>query len=294
MKPLRSGKPSSYELTINDNEDKYTFDGARSTSDSQYALYFDADRRVFVLDKIDSTFNMNLTGTPTNTNFDDLSRKYPQLNKDGKSKLGGARYTTDKDKTKRPSKARATSPLVNLSKGQDANKQQQKPPALPKPEQPQSKAKQKQRKSLPDEYEEEEEEDDGGLLVEYPGSGDPKSKQTDFSPAVTAVRRFDEFMDQRESEADDADGESDLDMDNDFKLPSPRFQGSKVASPLGRHGSASDPDQALDADQEDSKVPTGAFDDLDLEKDLEDAFENIGNSPKISPADDESEISEED
>lgn len=177
--------------------------------------------------------------------------------------------------------------------------------AKPKAKSRQAEEKKKKKGRVHDDEEEEDEEDGGDdlLLVEYPG-GAPKSHSRDFSPAFPAVRRFDEFMDQRESEADDADGESLGDPDTDFKLPSPvnNGNGGRQDEDDGEDGGA----DAMDVDEEEKHqqhqqyhvVDAGAGSpnlEDDLEKDLEEAFEAVANSQNGTPADgDESEISEED
>uniref|UniRef100_A0A0B7K2Z7 Transcription elongation factor Eaf N-terminal domain-containing protein n=1 Tax=Bionectria ochroleuca TaxID=29856 RepID=A0A0B7K2Z7_BIOOC len=142
-------------------------------------------------------------------------------------------------------------------------------------------------------YEEEEEDDDdddGGLLVEYPG-GEPRSQKRDFSPAFPAVRRFDDFMDQRESEADDADGESEDEGDVDFKLPSPVNHHQNTYGGQMEEEEESEPEmeevepRAPEYEQEDSLDIED-----DLEKDLEMAFEEVN----VEDKGEESEISEED
>ena len=278
---------------VNGNDEKYAFAGTRSTDDKQYVLYFDSDRKAFVLDKIDSTFNMNLTRTPNNTNPDSLSRLYPQLNADGKPKAEAHTAASSKQtKPKRPAKARAVSPFAK-SPRPDIRHKTKTGSALSKSEASQQKPKSKPRKSAAAE-DDEEEDDDGGLLVEYPGA-DTKSKPKDFSPAFTSVRRFDEFMDQKESEADDEDAESDLEIDNDFKLPSPGYDATAQQTSRARESDADDMDVDMEgddgADNHNAGEAAAADDDFDLEKDLEDAFENIAQD---TPADDESEISEED
>jgi len=141
------------------------------------------------------------------------------------------------------------------------------------------------RKKAPEEDEDEEEEEDDPLQVEYPDGSGPRANGRGFSPAVTSVRPFDEFMDRRESEGDDADGES-MDEEEDFKLPSP------VKQPQ-QSGYASDNHEEAGAAEGDTQQ---SLED-ELEKDLEEAFEMEmaeGSGEAEPQQDDESDISEED
>ncbi|KAF1735507.1 hypothetical protein CRV24_004431 [Beauveria bassiana] len=80
LKPSIPGKTSSYNLTYtDDDDDSYAFTGPRSTDDDQYVLYFDPARQAFVLDKVDSTFNMNITRMPGSESPEELSRRFPHL-----------------------------------------------------------------------------------------------------------------------------------------------------------------------------------------------------------------------
>lgn len=329
LKPSVQGQTSSYDLAINDghNRPEYAFAGARDLSSDQYVLYFDPEREAFILDRIDSTFNMNVTRMPGNGDQESLSRKYPQLDNNnnnttnsnslatgGSSGSGGAAKSkasateaVPKPASKPKPKPRAKSPPPR-KKEAPLNKPKAKPEkkdtkksggglielALPKAEKPKPKPKPQARNLI---EEEEDEDEDDPLLIEYPG-GDPKGPKRDFSPALKSIRRFDDFMDQRESEADDADGESESEPEAvDFKLPSP------VTNPADRHGHHHNAVDAIEHDMEDAKDAHhgggGIDNDLedDLEKDLEMAFEEEDNSYNGTPANedvDESEISEED
>lgn len=239
-----------------------------------------------MLDRIDSTFTMNITRTPGETDPEVLARKYPHLSADEKtSNPPPSAPDTKKEKAKAnpiaKSPPRKKEPLIR--KPTKKQQQQKIELALPKasPPKPMSKAR------PVDEEEEEEEEDDGGLLLEYP-DGDPRGQKRDFnSPAFPAVRRFDEFMDQRESGGEDADGESDDELETDFKLPSPvkHHEPSNYEPEPMTEDNVYDPEHDEgDADLED-----------DLERDLEMAFEAEANSQNGTPPDgDESDISEED
>lgn len=285
LKPSVPGKTASYDLAYTDNDDKYAFTGTRSTDDNQHVLYFDPKRKAFILDKVDSTFNMNVTRLPDNTDQDSLRRQYPQID----SKTQYSQQTTTEKPAKAVEKPAAKPRAKPATQKKEVKRKPEKkqPPknielSLPvpmtaqpeKPAAPKSRPPPVNRNEDEEEGEEEEDDDDGGLLVEYPGANPSTSRRNDFSPAFPSVRRFDEFMDRRESEGDDADGESDDDPELDFKLPSPVNQPQHEPEPM-------------QIDDE------GAGFEDDLEKELENAFElELGNSAKNSG--DESEISEED
>ena len=271
-------------------------------------LYFDPAREAFILDRIDSTFNMNLTRLPTNSDPDSLSQKYPHI--------GSSQIPTNNTKTRKANESVNDSGL-GIKKGlsQGLKRSPMIPPkkkhdkrtasklddfSLPKT----SKTNQKPKHAKPDQEEDEDDEDDDdALLIEYP-DGDPKSQTTDFSPAFPSVRRFDDFMDARESEGDDADGESE-DEPDDLRLPSPV---NHKPNALGEEVEA-ETENAMDLDEPDHEISHGnqAYDggegdededdDVDLEKELENAFDDLENSNHGTPMredHDESEISEED
>ncbi|KND88073.1 hypothetical protein TOPH_07299 [Tolypocladium ophioglossoides CBS 100239] len=277
LKPSVPGKTSSYDLSFSDGDGAYAYAGARNVDGNQYVLHFDPERKAFILDKIDSTFNMNVTRMPGNSDPEKLRRQHPHLEgqkPDAKKSAG------DGPKQKSTAKANTKGPAQAKQPKRKAERKQQKDVelSLPKPEPPKPKNKHVE------EDEEDEDDDDGGLLIEYPGADTAATAmQTDFSPAFPPPRRFDDFMDQSDSEGD-ADGESDDEPDMDFQLPSPVNQNS---------ASAPDP-MELDQDDGQAEAPTSADMEDDLEKEMEIAFEDLENSQEGSPDGDESEISEED
>ncbi|CAF3464254.1 hypothetical protein SNK03_004947 [Fusarium graminearum] len=285
IKPSVPTKTTSYDLTYTDNDEKYAFTGTRNTGSGQYVLYFDPSREAFILDLVDSTFNMNVTRLPGNSDPDSLRRQYPHIDSSA-SKASARTEQNNTDAEKPTTKARAKpSAQKKEVKRKPEKKQAPKNVALslpvPMPAQQKKPAEPKRHTPAPEEEEEDDDDDDGGLLVEDPGADTNVTRRTDFSPAFPSFRRFDEFMDQRESEGDDADGEEDDEPDFD-KLPSPvNSRSFYEAGP-----DPMDVDEEEEAEEEDPGV--------DLAKELEDAFENIENSQQESPDGDESEISEED
>ncbi|KAH7019931.1 RNA polymerase II transcription elongation factor-domain-containing protein [Ilyonectria destructans] len=293
LKPSVPGKTTSYDLTYTDDDSKYAFSGPRNTADSQYVLYFDPEREAFILDKIDSTFNMNVTRLPDNSDPESLRRQYPQIDDASRPPPKASKppskpaSASEKPAPQKPAPKPRAKPTVQKKEVKRKPEKKQPPKSIalslpvPEPAKPQPEPQPKRRSG--DEDEDEDEDDDGGLLVEYPGADPRSNRQTNFSPAFPSVRRFDDFMNQRESEGDDADGEDDDDPDMDFKLPSP------VNHQV--YQSAPDPmDVDADADADDG----GADLEDDLEKEMEIAFEDLENSNEGSPDGDESEISEED
>ncbi|KAI9856745.1 MAG: hypothetical protein M1813_008782 [Trichoglossum hirsutum] len=74
-----------YNLSVTDDDDNerpstYEYVGGRSsTSSNSYALIYDSAKDSFVLDKVDSNFNFNLTSTPWEEDPQRLIQQYPQL-----------------------------------------------------------------------------------------------------------------------------------------------------------------------------------------------------------------------
>ena len=302
-----------------DGKTEYAYSGARDTSDGQYVLYFDPDRKAFILDRIDSTFDMNVTRIPGNSDPDSLRRKYPHIDSSASNGSGGGNASAKSKAVEQPARPQPRAKSPPRKKDTATNK----PKPKPKPKEKEKKKDEPFELALPiaekekpkprarkfDEEEDDDEDDDGGLLLEYPDS-EPKTQKRDFSPALTSIRRFDDFMDQRESEADDADGESEDEPDvADLKLPSPVNNQDRVAyaprSPERPTYNEPEP-EAMDEDEyeeSDREAQGGAEVEVDdnmeddLEKDLEMAFEAEDNSYNGTPANgggDESEISEED
>ncbi|KAH6697539.1 ELL-associated factor [Plectosphaerella plurivora] len=345
LKPSTPGDKEDFELSYQDDGATYSYAGSRTTEQGQYVLCFDAERKAFILDKVDSTFNMNLTRTPDNTDPSSLEDQFPHIDTSIKPIPQPAPKATPSERVDKPS---ATKPSTNSSKpaAKPASKPASKatsstkathqsigkaastkkkpldrkkpfelalPGSNPAP-QPKLPTTSSQKKDKPraapapapkrandDDDEEEEEDDDFGLTIEYPD--DPSNARSggggDFSPAFPAkkivMRRFSEFL--RDSEADDADGESDPEEDDGgsgaFKLPSP-VNGQPQ---YGRHDEEEEDEQlyrdagAAQHDRMDVDSPEDADqDEMDLEADLEAALEAANSGD----AGEESEVSEED
>ncbi|KAG6227890.1 hypothetical protein E4U23_006370 [Claviceps purpurea] len=297
LKPSLRGQTDSYDLSFTDDGDNYGYTGSRDTSSSQYVLHFHPARQVFILDKIDSTFSMNISRMPDNSDAERLRSEYPHL----ESQPGLNKQATAKKTALTKDTASQSSQSQTKESNHSPGNQQQQPAkeaslSFPEPE----KQKPSKSKAHFEDEEDDDDDDDGGLLIEYPG-GDT-AKHADFSPAFPPPRRFDDFMDQRESEGDDADAEGDDEPDMDFKLPSP--VNNHVLPPVSTEPMVEAQDEYEyeyeDEDEEEGEVEgegegeaeADGLNDMeaDLEKDMEMAFEDIKNSPDA----DESEISEED
>ncbi|KAG6010116.1 hypothetical protein E4U21_000150 [Claviceps maximensis] len=296
LKPSCPGKTDSYDLSFTDDEGAYAYTGSRSTSSNQYVLHFDPERKAFILDRVDSTFHMNITRMPGNADADRLRSQHPHLD----SRSSSLKRTTAKkpasSKETAPSNSSQTQAKQGKRKTEKQNQTQRQTAkevalSFPEPQREKPSKPKAQAQSFDDE-EDEDDDDDGGLLIEYPG-GDA-ARLADFSPAFPPPRRFDDFMDQRDSGAEDADGESDDDEpDMDFKLPSPvnhQLGSSNPVSAATAPGLTADHYQYAAVEvPRDEEVSMNDMED-DLEKDMEMAFEDMNNTPDG----DESEISEED
>ncbi|MCJ1483045.1 hypothetical protein MMC06_003211 [Schaereria dolodes] len=76
-----SDPENTYDLTIADDDNEqniYSYRGSQQSSES-YALVFDQETQSFILDRIDSAFTFNLRSTPTLKSAKTLSTQYPQL-----------------------------------------------------------------------------------------------------------------------------------------------------------------------------------------------------------------------
>ncbi|KAM0273944.1 hypothetical protein ACHAQH_008116 [Verticillium albo-atrum] len=323
LKPETPGTKDNFELSFNDDGAAYGYAGTRSTDSNQYVLYFDQAKKAFILDRVDSTFNMNITRTPNNTDPESLRRQFEHLDtspparitendtpkspKPPASKSGGAakpsalKNSNNSNSTTSISQPRRPAPEKKKAKAVEL--------ALPPP--PPVKEKRKPATLDEDEDEDEDDDDDFGLTVEYPDEPSKARDGTEFSPAFPAqkiaFRRFSEFL--RDSEADDADGESDQEEDrglDGFKLPSPvNNEGQQQQQQQQQYEDSEDeeynqmfedvdrappPQQQMEV-HSDAGPTHDDDDDMDLEAELEDALEQAANS---GDAGEESEVSEED
>ncbi|KAF6799479.1 ELL-associated factor [Colletotrichum sojae] len=297
LKPETPGSKTNFDLAFQDgNGGTYAYAGTRTMDNNQFVLYFDPARKAFILDKVDSTFHMNITRTPTNDNPEALRQQFEQLDTSitatpevRKPASEAPTKTTAKPKGKAAAAAKpkaAPKARVKAEKKKEPVNIQLALPTNDAPPPPPPKAAAaappKKKKDVGSDVDEDDDDDDGGLQIEYPDAH--KNRSTDFSPAFPAkaigMRSFSDFL--RDSEADDADGESEEERDfGAFNLPSP-------VNNQARHQQ----DEDADADQmEIDSEPD--FEDA-LEDDLEAELEKELEAANSGDAGEESEVSEED
>ncbi|KAK7740709.1 hypothetical protein SLS53_005177 [Cytospora paraplurivora] len=332
LKPTSSNN-DSFDMSFYENGGKYAFNGTRSTKENQYVLLFDPERKAFVLHRLDSMLNMNVTRTPTNNDADDLREKYPHIDNTIKPP------TADKKGAKAPAAGKATkenkkSAAAN-NKKKDASSSAAAAAAAPKAEAPapESKSsssqppaaaaaaaasakadrdKKKRRNRSPVGSEEDEDDsDDGGLLVEYPDPAPAGPSRQDFSPAFpTTIRRFSEFV-QNEKSEDEGDEDADAEYDEDdillgeddddvpggdgFKLPNPL--GSAQRSGGGDYVNNNDDDDNNNNNNNSNTNINNANDVTMVEEDEDDDFGELEKALEKElgmDVDSESSVSEED
>lgn len=162
------------------------------------------------------------------------------------------------------------------------------PLALPQPEPSRPEPKSKPKPKATDEEEEDDDDLDDLLIIEDPAGESAsrmKTQKSSFlSQAPFRAQRFDDYMNQLESEGDDADGEED---------DAPDY-GSKLTSPVNNYTHQQEDPEPMEEDDDEDDEGGGDLED-DLMKEMENAFEELENSQEGgSPDGDESEISEED
>lgn len=191
-----SSSNPSYDLSFTDDGGKYAYSGSRSTKENQYALIFDPERKAFVLHRVDSTFNMNLTRTPSDADADALKEEYPHLDnsirvafdnkKGGSGSGGGAAARGGSGKGKGKGSAARNAGMVESKRGGSGGVGSRSAPSssssskakatADEPARDEKKKKKtvevatkpKPRDRSPEGSEDEYSEGDGGLLVEYP------------------------------------------------------------------------------------------------------------------------------
>ncbi|KAF4630305.1 hypothetical protein G7Y89_g7833 [Cudoniella acicularis] len=188
--------PTSYDLSLRDNSDKYAYHGVRTSADGQYVLIFDPVKKHFVLHRIDSTFDMNLVSTPWTQDESTLRSEYDQLK--GTSPKAPVAAQPPK---RRPSKT--TKNAAAATKSEPKRKKAEK---VTKPKPP-------PREPTP---EEEEDESDDGLTIEYPDG----PQQYTYQPTPVFQRNASESEEDSDAEGEEYEDERNQDVDH-LKLPSP-------------------------------------------------------------------------
>ncbi|KAK3393051.1 RNA polymerase II transcription elongation factor-domain-containing protein [Podospora didyma] len=276
----KSAREGTFNLGFEDQGGKYQYNGTRTSGDGKYILIFEPARQAFVLHRVDSTFHMNLTRTPTDTSAESLRKQFPQLEvsstpsadsskqqkgkgaaeKAGPSKAPAAKgkeTAAAKDTPKAKAKPEKAKPGQAKAEKNKPEKSKQmmltlptggRAPAAPTPA-PTSAAKEKpkRRTTSPVESEEDDDDDDGGLTIEYPG-GNPSistfQPANNFSPAFPAFpapgRRFSEFA--RGVGRDEEDEDADAEFDDE--MGEDEDAGFKLPSPVNDHSKSAPPPPA--------------------------------------------------
>lgn len=305
-----SSTPGTYDLSFTDDGGKYAYAGTRSTKENQYVLLFDPERKAFVLHRVDSTLNMNLTRTPSNTDADALKEEFPHLDSTSNSNSGSsnnARVTADgrkrpgvgasKGKGKASAKnagmveSKRSAAPATTSKTNSNNKPEQQPAT--KKEEKQQQQQTKRSRSPVDSEEEDEESDDDILTIENPDPRPIASVHSSYNrpqPPVSelGVRRFSSFQE------DESDEDADAEYDEDDLIPdeagdSSAGDGFKLPSPLGRNGvqKVHDEDADADADADADGDMEPEVDDLEalLEQELEGGGMDVDSESSVSEED---------
>ncbi|KAI5272979.1 hypothetical protein E4T47_03748 [Aureobasidium subglaciale] len=66
-------------LFLRDGADEYKYSGTRCDEDDEYVLLLDGESKDFVLEKVASSYTLNLTHAPWESSSDTLAEQYPQL-----------------------------------------------------------------------------------------------------------------------------------------------------------------------------------------------------------------------
>ncbi|KAL2108024.1 hypothetical protein VUR80DRAFT_4350 [Thermomyces stellatus] len=262
LKPALPDSTASYELSFQDGDAKYAYAGTRTVGDNQYILYFDPSRKVFVLDRVDSTFNMNITRTPETSDPEILRQRFEQLSPEPSESIVA----------KVPTRAAPSKPAKPAPKRKVAPKKKReeepKEPEVPEP----AKKEEKKPKKRDIESEEEDDDDDDPLQVEYPGS---EPRPNDFSPAFSGptfgLRRFSDFAEKLRESGNELDDERSTSSDgglNNFKLPSP------VGKSGNEYDDSEDEDEDEEVEMEDVQAPKENRSQEDLEAELEAGLES--------------------
>ncbi|KAK3311379.1 RNA polymerase II transcription elongation factor-domain-containing protein [Chaetomium strumarium] len=329
----RSAKDESYNLGFDDQGDKYQYNGVRTHDDGNYVLIFDPTRKAFVLHRVDSTFHMNITRTPTESNAANLRKQFPHLEitssipaKKPRVKATEKANTTNTTNSTNstPSKAKdgasskpdkkavaLTLPTLSgtpASSGSPSSQQLEKKSEPPAAQSDQEK-KPKRRALSPVESEEEDEDDgDDVLTLEIPQGNPDAFRGSNFSGTmpVSLTRRFSEFARDMERETDEDDDtrmeeeleagyeEEDEDEGEDEEPPrQPPVQGSHTKT---ENLVAVEPEvYTFDDGDDDSNADAGGNDALDQDfGDLEAELERELEMVQNEGHESDSSVSEED
>ncbi|TGO60186.1 hypothetical protein BOTNAR_0149g00090 [Botryotinia narcissicola] len=204
LKPSSNPNSANYDLSLSDNNDDYSYTGARTSGDGQFILTFDPVRKVLVLDRIDSTFDMNLTSAPWTDDVAQLQSQYEQLEPPTKAIIEEPQPKVPQKKAPK-SKAPAATKAKPAPRAKAEKAQKPKPPP---------------REPTP---EPEEEDSDDGFTVEFP-DGQSSHQQYEYRAPIFQREPSEEISDEDEDADADADHDGIYEQNQDvdhFKLPSP-------------------------------------------------------------------------
>ncbi|QSZ36637.1 hypothetical protein DSL72_006518 [Monilinia vaccinii-corymbosi] len=199
LKPSSHSNSTHYDLSLSDNNEEYTYTGVRTSGDGQYVLTFDPVRKVLVLDRIDSTFDMNLTSAPWTDDAAQLQSQYEQLEPPAKAIIEDPQPKVSQKKAPKPKATTATKAKAAPRAKAEKAKKPKPPPREPTPEP--------------------EEESDDGLTVEYP-DGQGAQQHYEYRAPVFQREPSEEISDEDEDMDNDGIYEQNQDVDH-LKLPSP-------------------------------------------------------------------------
>ncbi|KAK1826699.1 RNA polymerase II transcription elongation factor-domain-containing protein [Podospora conica] len=282
----KSAKDNSYNLGFDDNGDKYQYNGARTTDDNNFVLIFDPVRQGFVLHRVDSTFHMNLTRTPTDGNQESLRKQFPHLEvKAGDSKSDARKDTSEekappgKKSTASKGKAAATTKSTGTpakAKKAKAPAEKSKPmgltlPSAPTPTPPAAapvpeEAKPKRRAASPIESDDD---DDDGFQIEFPDGQGPVRPKV-WGPGLTPSNNFSPAFGHggNADDDEDADGEFDYEAEdepihNTYKPQSPVKEAVSAPDFFTFESGEADSDQDAEGEAE-VAAPGEELDEIDL------------------------------
>lgn len=199
LKPSSNSTSTNYDLSLSDNNEDYTYTGARTSGDGQYVLTFDPVRKVLVLDRIDSTFDMNLTSAPWTDDTTQLQSQYEQLEPPAKALVEESQPKAPQKKAPKAKAAAATKAKPAPRAKAEKAKKPKPPPREPTPEP--------------------EEDSDDGLTVEYP-DGEGPQQHYEYRAPIFQREPSEEISDEDEDMDNDGIYERNQDVDH-LKLPSP-------------------------------------------------------------------------
>lgn len=230
-------------------------------------LIFDPERKAFVLYRLDSTFNMNITRTPSNNNAASLREEFPHLDSSIKvstdkkgGKAGGAAGKAGKGKNAAKNAGMVQSKRSGAASTPSATPaSSSKAKAKAKAEPAKEQAASKPNRSRSPANSEDDDSDDGDLLVVDWGEDTQPSSMRSMPPRTASplppVRRFSEFLANQAASGGESDEDADAEDEDDLIIEeeagdSSAGDGFKLPSPVRRQDSMQNHAVADDADEE--------------------------------------------